>query len=111
MHDSLNKSDETLARPSGSLPDYIKPTASEEGGARLAKDVFDRDNNIIESSEDEANDTSSDDESALEGQRGRSKKKKGTDITSITKSDFEPPKDDKSKQPEERMSLFLNLEL
>jgi hypothetical protein len=110
MHDSLNKSDETLARPIGRLPDYIKPTASGEGGERLAKDVFDRDKNMIESSEDEANDTSSDDDSTLEGQRGRSKKKKGSDITSITKSDFETPKDDGPKQPEERMLLLSDLE-
>ena len=110
MHKSLNKSDETLARPSGSLPDYIKPTASEEGGERLAKDVFDSDKNIIESSEDEANDTSSDDDSTLEGQRGRSQNK-GSDITSITKSDFETHKDDNSKQLEERMLRLSDLEL
>jgi hypothetical protein len=68
--------------------------------------VFDRDKNMIESSEDEAHDTSSDDDSTLEGQRGRSKKKKGSDITSITKSDFETPKDNKPTQPEERMLLL-----
>jgi hypothetical protein len=106
INDSLNKSDDALVRPSGSLPAYIKPTASEEGGERLPKDVFDRDKNMIESSEDEAHDTSSDDDSTLEGQRGRSKKKKGSDITSITKSDFETPKDNKPTQPEERMLLL-----
>ncbi|KAJ5796462.1 uncharacterized protein N7518_005002 [Penicillium psychrosexuale] len=102
MHDAFNKSDEALARPhgSGSLPDYIKP-AVEEGGERIAKDVFDRDKNMIESSEDEANDTSSDEDSTLEGVRGR-KKKKDSDITSITPSDFEKPKSDDSKQSEER---------
>ena len=57
---------------------------------------------MIESSEDEANDTSSDEDSTLEGTRGR-KKKKDSDITSITPSDFEKSKDDDSKQPEERM--------
>ncbi|CAG8201687.1 unnamed protein product [Penicillium olsonii] len=104
IHDSLNKSEETFARPTGDLPDYVKPTASEEGGERLAKDVFDRDQNMIESSEDEANDTSSDDDSTLDGHRGRGrtqKQKEGGDITSITKSDFEKPTDEKTKQPEE----------
>ncbi|KAJ5603617.1 hypothetical protein N7537_006573 [Penicillium hordei] len=101
MHDTFNKSDEVLTKPHGSLPDYIKPTAVEEGGERIAKDVFDRDKNMIESSEDEANDTSSDEDSTLEGVRGR-KKKKDSDITSITPSDFEKSKDDDSKQPEEQ---------
>ncbi|CAI7575823.1 uncharacterized protein N7487_001360 [Penicillium crustosum] len=101
MHDTFNKSDEVLTKPHGSLPDYIKPAAVEEGGERIAKDVFDRDKNMIESSEDEANDTSSDEDSTLEGTRGR-KKKKDSDITSITPSDFEKSKDDDSKQPEEQ---------
>ncbi|CAI7605030.1 unnamed protein product [Penicillium viridicatum] len=100
MHDAFNKSDEVLAKPHGSLPDYVKPTAVEEGGERIAKDVFDRDKNMIESSEDEANDSSSDEDSTLEGVRGR--KKKDSDITSITPSDFEKSKDDDSKQPEEQ---------
>lgn len=101
MDNSPNK---TLTRSSGKLPDYIKPPASEEGGERLAKDVFDRDKNMIESSEDEGNDTSSDDD----GHRGRSKKQKdGTDITSITKKDFEKSTDDKDEQPEERKLLLL----
>ena len=102
IHDTFNKSDEVLTKPHGSLPDYIKPAAVEEGGQRIAKDVFDRDKNMIESSEDEVNDTSSDEDSTLEGARGR-KKKKHSDITSITPSDFEKSKDDDSKQPEERM--------
>ncbi|CAG8038544.1 unnamed protein product [Penicillium nalgiovense] len=101
MHDTFNKSDEALAKPHGSLPDYIKPTAVEEGGERLAKDVFDRDKNMIESSEDEANDTSSDEDSTLEGVRGR-KKKKDSDITSIMPSDFEKSKEYNSKQAEEQ---------
>ncbi|CAI7618649.1 unnamed protein product [Penicillium glandicola] len=100
MHDTLNKSDEALTKPHGSLPDYIKPKAVEEGGERLAKDVFDRDKNMIESSEDD-NDTSSDEDSTLEGVRGR-KKKKDSDITSITPSDFEKSKDDNSRQFEEQ---------
>ncbi|KAJ5959294.1 Universal stress protein A [Penicillium vulpinum] len=99
MHDTFNKSDEALPKPHGSMPDYIKPTAVEEGGERLAKDVFDRDKNMIESSEDE--DTSSDEDSTLDGERGR-KKKKHSDITSITPSDFEKSKSDNSKQSEEQ---------
>ncbi|CAI7599939.1 unnamed protein product [Penicillium palitans] len=101
MHDTFNKSDEVLTKPHGSLPDYIKPAAVEEGGERIAKDVFDSDKNMIESSEDEANDTSSDEDITLEGARGR-KKKKDSDITSITPSDFEKSKDDDPKQPEEQ---------
>ncbi|KAJ5513183.1 Universal stress protein A [Penicillium fimorum] len=93
MQDTFNKSDEALAKPHGSLPDYIKPTAVEEGGERLAKDVFDRDKNVIESSEDE--DTSSDEDSTLDCERGRKK-----NITSITPSDFE--KSNNSKQSEEQ---------
>ncbi|KAJ5506315.1 hypothetical protein N7453_005272 [Penicillium expansum] len=101
MHDTFNKSDEALAKPHGNLPDYIKPAAVEEEGERLAKDVFDRDKNMIESSEDEANDTSSDEDSTLDGVRGR-KKKKDSDITSITPSDFAKSKGDDSKQSEEQ---------
>ncbi|KAJ5129384.1 uncharacterized protein N7515_005423 [Penicillium bovifimosum] len=99
MHDSFNKSDEALVKPHGNLPDYVKP-AVEEGGERLAKDVFDRDKNMIESSEDEP-DSSSDEDSTHEGERGR-RKKKHSDITSITPSDFEKPKSDKSRQSEEQ---------
>lgn len=99
IHDTFNKSDEALAKPHGTLPDYIKPTAVEEEGERIAKDVFDSDKNMIESSEDD--DTSSDEDSSLEGVRGR-KKKKDSDITSISPSDFEKSKGDDSKQSEER---------
>ncbi|KAJ5583517.1 hypothetical protein N7535_002137 [Penicillium sp. DV-2018c] len=105
LGDSLNKSnksDEALVKPHGNLPDYVKPPA-EEGGERLAKEVFDRDKNMIESSEDEANDSSSDEDSAHEGERGR-RKKKGSDITSITPSDFEKDKSDKSRGPEEQQA-------
>lgn len=109
MYDGINKSDEALVKShGGNLPDYVKPAAAEDG-ERLAKDVFDSDKNIIESSEDEANDTSSDEDSTLEGERGR-KKKKHSDITSITTSDFEKSKVDNSSQFEERMlhlSIFL----
>lgn len=101
IHDAFNKSDEALVKPHGGLPDYVKPTAVEEGGERLAKDVFDRDKNMIESSEDEANDTSSDEDSTLEGVRGR-KKQKDSDITSIKPSDFEKPKGENPNQQEER---------
>lgn len=101
IHDHLNKSDEALPNSSGSLPDYVKP-AAEENGERLAKDVFDRDKNIIESSEDEGDDTSSDDDSTNEGMRGR---KKRADITSITPDDFEKSKNEEPK-PAERMLLF-----
>lgn len=102
IQDSLNKSDEALPGHSGSLPDYIKPSAVEENGERLAKDVFDRDKNMIESSEDEGDDTSSDDDSTHEGARGR---KKRADITSITPSDFEKSKDQRPK-PAEGMFLL-----
>ncbi|OQE47368.1 hypothetical protein PENCOP_c001G02671 [Penicillium coprophilum] len=97
MHGTFSKSDETLAKPHESVPDYIKPTPVEDGGERLAKDVFDRDKNMIESSEDE--DTSSDEDSTLDGERGR-RKKKHSDITSITPSDFE--KSNNIKQFEEQ---------
>lgn len=108
IYDGLNKSDEALVKShGGNLPDYVQPTDAEEGGERLAKDVFDSDKNMIESSEDEANDTSSDEDSTLDGERGR-KKKKYSDITSITTSDFENPKVDNSNRSEERMSQFLN---
>ncbi|OQD81187.1 hypothetical protein PENANT_c029G02318 [Penicillium antarcticum] len=99
IHDHLNKSDEALPNSSGSLPDYVKPAAVEENGERLAKDVFDRDKNIIESSE--SDDTSSDDDSTHEGTRGR---KKRADITSITPSDFEKSKNEKPKLTEEKSS-------
>ncbi|KAJ5772994.1 hypothetical protein N7457_007890 [Penicillium paradoxum] len=101
MHDAFNKSDEALVKPHGSLPDYVKPAAVEEEGERLAKDVFDSDKNMIESSEDEANDTSSDEDNTLDDVRGR-KKKKDSDITSITPSDFEKSKGDNSNQPAEQ---------
>ncbi|EKV12444.1 Universal stress protein A [Penicillium digitatum] len=99
IHEIFNKSDDALAKPHGSLPDYIKPAAVEEEGERLAKDVFDRDKNMIESSEDEANETSSDEDSTLDGVRGR-KKKKDSDITSITPSDFVKAKAEDSKHSE-----------
>ena len=88
-----NRSDEALAKPAGGLPDYVKPSEESEPGERLAKDVFDRDKNIIVSSEEE--DSSSDEEHDGH-QRGRKNK---VDVTFITPSDFNPKdetKDDTS---------------
>ncbi|CAI7671904.1 unnamed protein product [Penicillium pancosmium] len=99
MNDAHNQSDEALGntkRPSV-LPNYVKPTEHEESGERLAKDVFDRDKNIIESSEDDGDDSSSDDEH--NERRGR--KKKGSDITRITPSDFNKAREDKATSSEE----------
>ncbi|KAJ5089787.1 hypothetical protein N7532_008471 [Penicillium argentinense] len=106
MDNAHNQSDEALAKPSGRLPDYVKPSNQEESGERLAKDVFDRDKNIIESSEEDGDESSSDDEK-LSHARGR--KKKGSDITRITPSDFNKPRDDKSHFPEESMQTRRRL--
>lgn len=94
MDDAHNKSDEALAKPAGSLPDYVKPSEHEGSGERLAKDVFDRDKNIIESS-DEDSGNSSDDVSLDEG------RKEKANLYIITPSDY----DDKSPRTseEERM--------
>jgi hypothetical protein len=106
MEGSHNKSDEALVKPSGSMPTYVQPTEHGESGERLAKDVFDRDNNLIESSssddeqdsDDEDDYEGSDEEESIPGMtfvtvpRGRTKNKKD-DITSITASDFTKPKD------------------
>lgn len=86
MEDAHNKSDEALAKPPGGLPDYVKPSEQEDSGERLAKDVFDRDKNMIESSEDTGDELTSDDEQ-IPGH-----KKKGSDISTITPSDFNKPK-------------------
>ncbi|KAJ5084051.1 hypothetical protein NUU61_008630 [Penicillium alfredii] len=99
MEDVHNKSDEVLSKPAGNLPDYVKPVAHGDSGERLAKDVFDRDKNIIESSEDEGEETSSDEEHMPGEARGR--KKKDSDIRTITPSDFNKPKSDKPTQPED----------
>jgi hypothetical protein len=99
-----SKSEEVLSKLSGtpSLPDYIKPT-EEEPGERLAKDVFDSDKNLIESS-DEDEDVSSDEENipGVQVVHSRGRKKRPTDISSISPSDFRPK--DKSQDTEERMS-------
>jgi hypothetical protein len=94
MDDTRNQSDEALAKPSGRLPDYVKPTDCEEAGVRLAKDVFDRDKNIIESSDEDSDKSFSEDDNVGLGQwRGRKKK---DDISSITPSDFIKPKENKT---------------
>lgn len=96
-----NQSDEALAKPAGGLPDYVKPSEENEPGERLAKDVFDRDKNIILSSDEE---TSSDEEQ--DGQpRGRKKK---VDVTFITPSDFRPKE---TKEQKEETSDTGNLSL
>lgn len=100
-----SKSEEVLSKLSGSpsLPDYIKPT-EEESGERMAKDVFDSDKNLIESSEED-DDVSSDDENipGVQVVHSRGRKKRPTDISSISPSDFKPK--DKSQDTEERMSF------
>lgn len=70
----------------------MKPT-SEESGERLAKDLFDSDKNIIESSDEEENDDeeSSSEEENIPGVQVVSwdgRKKKTADISSISSSDF-----------------------
>lgn len=100
MEGSHNKSDEALVKHTGGLPDYVKPAAQEDSGERLAKDVFDRDQNMIESSDEDGDESSSEEE--LEHIPGvmvvhaRGRKKKSLDISSITPSDFNKPKDDKA---------------
>ena len=81
-------------KPSSSrLPDYVKPT-SEESGERLAKDLFDSDKNIIESSDEEENDDDEESSSEEENIPGvqvvswEGRKKKAADISSISSSDF-----------------------
>ncbi|KAJ5539494.1 hypothetical protein N7513_007826 [Penicillium frequentans] len=95
-----SKSEEVLSKLSGSprLPDYIKPT-EEESGERLAKDVFDSDKNLIESSEED-DEVSSDDENipGVQVVHSRGRKKNPTDISSISPSDFKPK--DKSQATE-----------
>ncbi|KAJ5303291.1 hypothetical protein N7476_010090 [Penicillium atrosanguineum] len=101
MDDSHNQSDEVLSKPSGRLPDYVKPTDQEEAGVRLAKDVFDRDKNMIESSDEDSDKSFSEDDNVGLGQwRGR--KKKDLDISSITPSDFIKPKENKTPPPDDK---------
>ncbi|KAJ5093671.1 hypothetical protein N7456_009532 [Penicillium angulare] len=98
-----NRSDEGLAKPSStpSLPDYVKPT-EEEPGVRLAKDVFDSDKNIIESSEEEDEISTDDDNIAGMQVVHRGRKKRPTDISSISQSDFKPKEESKSPTTEEQ---------
>ncbi|KAJ5168504.1 uncharacterized protein N7482_004098 [Penicillium canariense] len=113
MEDAHNKSDEALSKPSGGLPDYVKPTEQEESGERLAKDVFDRDKNIIESSEEDGDEESSEDEqvpgvTVVSVERGR--KPRVDDISRITSSDFNKPKDTKfSITDEQKPTLKHNI--
>lgn len=103
MDDAHNQSDEVLAKPSNRLPEYVKPTDHEEAGVRLAKDVFDRDKNMIESSDEDSEKSFSEDDNVGLGQwRGR--KKKDMDISSIAPSDFTKPKETKTSPPDDSMS-------
>lgn len=112
MESSHNKSDEALVKPSGTMPNYVKPTEHGESGERLAKDVFDRDNNIIESSSSSDDQDDDDDDYEESGEDepipgvtfmtvDRGRKKKSDDITSITASDFNKPKDANLKSTEQ----------
>lgn len=104
MQDAHNQSDEALStKSSAAFPVYVKPTEHEESGERLAKDVFDRDKNIIESSEDDGDESSSEDDHIEGGQHSRGRKKKGSDITRITHSDFNKAREDKTESSEEGM--------
>lgn len=106
MQDAHNQSDEALStKPSTAFPEYVKPTEHEESGERLAKDVFDRDKNIIESSEDDGDESSSEDDHIEGGQHSRGRKKKGSDITRITPSDFNKAREDKTQSSEETKPL------
>lgn len=104
MEDTRNRSDETLARrSSGGLPDYVKPSAQEEG-ERLAKDVFDRDKNIIDSSEDDDDDdgdySHSDDDQIGGFMQWRGRKKRNYEISVINPGDFVETSDDETKGDE-----------
>lgn len=102
MEDAHNRSDETLGKPSSGRPDYVKFSAKEEG-ERLAKDVFDRDKNIIESSEEDEDDFYSDDDQIGGFVQWRGRKKRSSDISSITPGDFTKPKESKTQGTEESM--------
>ena len=108
MEDSHNQSDEVLSKPSGRLPEYVKPIDYEEAGVRLAKDVFDRDKNMIESSDEDSDKSFSEDDNVGLGQwRGR--KKKDADISSITPSDFIKPKENTTAPPDDSMCHLCTL--
>ncbi|KAF7718224.1 Uncharacterized protein PECH_002037 [Penicillium ucsense] len=53
MEPTRNKSDETLVMHSGDMPGYVQPAEHSESGERVAKDVFDRENNMVASSSDD----------------------------------------------------------
>ena len=95
--ETRSKSEEALTKSFRPLPDYVKPNEEEEHGERLAKDVFDRDKNIIESS-DEDDEISSEDEQISGGQvmHSRGRRKNTTDIRTITSSDFNKPRESDS---------------
>ncbi|KAJ5928443.1 hypothetical protein N7466_007399 [Penicillium verhagenii] len=100
-----SKSEEVLSKLSGSpsLPDYVKPT-DEEPGERLAKDVFDSDKNLIESSDDDDDASSDDEDIDIPGAQvvhSRGRKKRPAGISSISPSDFKP-KEDKPQDKEEQ---------
>ncbi|KAJ5899294.1 hypothetical protein N7495_004038 [Penicillium taxi] len=65
----------------------VKEPINLDPGERMAKDMFDRDNNLIESSEDDDEESSGDE--SPDPSRGRKKK---YDITMISPSDFKKPK-------------------
>ncbi|KAJ5594861.1 uncharacterized protein N7459_001069 [Penicillium hispanicum] len=109
MEDTRNKSDEALVKRAGGLPDYVKPAAQEDSGERLAKDVFDRDQNMIESSDDDGDDSLSEEEHipGVTVVHARGRKNKSSDISSITPSDFSKSKHDKTadeKKPDSKAS-------
>lgn len=103
MEDAHNKSDETLAKPSSTgLPDYVKPSIQEEG-ERLAKDVFDRDNNIIDSSDEDDGDYSHSEDDQIGGfvpWRGR--KKRSVEVSVISPTDFADPEDESKEEDKPR---------
>lgn len=98
MESAHNKSDEALVKHSGGLPGYVKPAEQEETGERLAKDVFDRDQNVIDSTDEEADESSSEEEDipGVMVVHARGRKKKPADISTITPSDFSKSKDTKA---------------
>lgn len=112
MEEAHNKSDEALAKHTNVLPDYVKPSEHEESGERLAKDVFDREKNMIESSEEEDEGSSSDEEHISDSSSLHADQKGGPggpDLSAITQSDFETTKDDKAptSPQEDRRQTFV----
>jgi len=87
MADDVYHSDDDLPKRSSRLPDYVNPAHDEETGVRLAKDVFDRDKNILESSDEETDKSFSDDDNVGLGQ-WRAPKKKGVEVSVLMPGDF-----------------------